>query len=144
MLRVVVGLAILVSIFAATALAQSLQEQKMCAKQAHVAFQYWKRGGKEEITGSDDYKDHFNTRLKKCLVLIESRGSLSGEYFNSALLMDAYESRVFAGYSWSSRKGKKYWEVPPLVCQLMPISEEKTECSSREEFDAFVAKYMEE
>ena len=143
-MRAVVGLVILASNFATPALAQSLPEQKMCVKQARAAFEYWKKAEKDQAAASSDYQNHFNTRLKKCFVLIESRGSVSEEYFNSALLMDANERRVYASYVWNSMKGKKYWEVPPLACQLVPISEEKTECSSREEFDAFVAKYMEE
>jgi len=47
---------------------------------------------------------------------------------------------IFGGHDQT----KKYWEVPPTTCELIPTSREKTICSSRDEFDAFVSKYMEE
>jgi hypothetical protein len=59
-------------------------------------------------------------------------------------LTDAYERRIYANYQWISRPNKKYWEVPPSTCELIPSLKEKRHCNSREEFDAFVADYMEE
>jgi hypothetical protein len=38
----------------------------------------------------------------------------------------------------------KYWEVKPSSCELTPTLREKSYCSTREEFDAFVALYLEE
>jgi len=66
------------------------------------------------------------------------------EFFNGAQLTDAFERRIFATYGWTSQAGKKYWEVPPRTCELTPTSHETINCSSKEEFDAFVAKYMEQ
>jgi hypothetical protein len=43
-----------------------------------------------------------------------------------------------------SRENKKYWDVPPSECELIPTLREKRTCATREEFDAFVAEYMEE
>ena len=62
----------------------------------------------------------------------------------SSRLMDAFERRDYGSYLWSSRQDKKYWEVPPTSCELVPSLRAKHYCKSREEFDAFVADYMEE
>jgi hypothetical protein len=66
------------------------------------------------------------------------------ETLTSKLLADAYEQRVYGHYVWTSVEGKKFWDVPPVICELIPSIAQKTFCSSPEEFDAFVAKYMEE
>jgi hypothetical protein len=136
---VVVGIAAIVIMFATSALAQSLQEQEMCAKQARAAF------NEEKREGLSDYQNHFNTKLKKCLMLIETTAADGGRPHVSAMLIDANERRVYAAYYWYNAHGKKYWEVPPTSCELdIHLSGQKTICSSREEFDAFVARYMEE
>ena len=62
----------------------------------------------------------------------------------SVVLMDAYERRVYAQYMWSTKTGKKYWEIPPMQCDVTPTAKQTTTCSSRDEFDGFVAKYMED
>jgi len=62
----------------------------------------------------------------------------------SVYLSDAYERRIYAEYLWFSHETKQYWEVPPSTCELIPSLREKKHCNSREEFDAFVAGYMEE
>ena len=61
-----------------------------------------------------------------------------------ATLTDAYERRVYAIYIWIGQENKKHSEVPPIVCELIPSIADKRNCTSREEFDAFVAGYMEE
>jgi hypothetical protein len=45
---------------------------------------------------------------------------------------------------WQSHPTKKYWDQPPIACELVPNYKDKKNCSTREEFDAFVASYMEE
>jgi hypothetical protein len=59
----------------------------------------------------------------------------------SADLYDAIERREFASYI--QFQGKEYKEFPPY-CELKPISQEETICSSKQEFDAFVSKFMEQ
>ena len=57
--------------------------------------------------------------------------------------MDAFEQRTYASYFWAADAVKKYWEVPPKVCELIPSFREKRSCSSDDEFEEFVATYME-
>jgi hypothetical protein len=144
-------LALMVIISCTTlARSQSLDFQAMCATQSRKAFQEyeneWKTGVGANMyrTIGSDYQSHYNTKLKKCLLLIEATRMLGGESMTSAYLSDAYERRPYANYMWMSRKDKKYWEVPPTECELVPSMRNKRNCTSREEFDAFVAEYMEE
>jgi hypothetical protein len=86
---------------------------------------------------SADYQSHYFTKTGKCLVLVETSDMLAGA-------ISTTEGRPYATYVWMSQKDKKYWEVPPTACELSPSLREKKQCKTREEFDAFVAGYMEE
>jgi hypothetical protein len=130
--------------------AQSLDFQAMCATQARKAFQEWEQEfrsgalGKMYVTVSSDYQTHYNTKLQKCLMLIEATRMLGNQSSTSAILTDAYERRIYASYLWISRENTKYWEVSPTNCELVLSLRQKKYCTTREEFDAFVADYMEE
>ena len=148
-MRIRLGCGLLcLSIIAITinASAQSLQEQALCAKQAKIAFEEYsgdpKASGPNKIT--NDYESHYNPKLNRCFIAIDTTERMGQEYFTTALLMDAFERRVYASYGWMSHTGEKYWEVPPTTCELTPSTKEQTHCSSKDEYDAFVAKYMEE
>ena len=94
---------------------------------------------------SGDYRSHYNPKLNECFVLIERTVETGGgELSTSSQLMDAFERRIFATYSWTSRKGTNYREVPPAGCVLTPTAWGIILCSSKEAFDAFVSKYMED
>jgi hypothetical protein len=71
----------------------------------------------------------------------ESTRPFREEFLTGIVLVDAFERRVYASYRWI---GKEYLEGPPDACDLIPTPQTKTHCSSKAEFDAFVAKYMEE
>jgi hypothetical protein len=60
--------------------------------------------------------------------------------------MDAFERRIYASYSFTSPEAnRKYVGTgPQLSCVLAPLGQAQTHCSSKEEFDAFVAKYTEQ
>jgi hypothetical protein len=137
-------------LFSTAGYSQTLDLQAMCAAQARKAFQEWEREGREadkrfkKETISNDHQSHYNTKLKKCLVLIESNNQSGPQFSNHAFLMDAFERRLYAAYHWISKQDKKYWEVPPFTCELVPSLRNKKNCTTREEFDAFVAEYMEE
>jgi hypothetical protein len=132
---------------ATTASAQSLEQQGVCAKQAKIAFDEWNADyttNKLPKPVTIDYQSHYNTKLNKCLIYIEATQPAGQGFLTTAVLMDAFERRVYASYAWSTRPNKKYWEVPPTNSDLIPTSQDKRTCTSKDEFDAFVAKYMEE
>jgi hypothetical protein len=128
---------------------QTLDQQERCAQQARRAFQQIraeakiadKKFGTHEM--SSDYQSHYNTKIGKCLMFVESMASVGEEMSTTAYLIDANERRQYAYYLWMTKKDKKYWEVPPSSCELTQSFKEKKSCTSREEFDEFVAGYME-
>jgi hypothetical protein len=116
--------------------------QQKCASQAEQTFH---RLGYREDQPTDDilsaiYQSHYSAERTKCFMTLESIGKGG---FQSKLLFDAYENRPFAEYDWMPQKDKKFWEVPPVVCQLTPSSSDERACKSEDEYKAFVAGYME-
>jgi len=124
--------------------AQSLERQDICAVQARKAYQEWQQDewNQTRVRGvsrvSSEYRSHYNIKLQKCLILIELTSMVDKSTANSAILMDAYERRPYASYLSFSDK------PTPMSCELIPSLQQKKYCSTREEFDAFVASYLEE
>jgi hypothetical protein len=58
-------------------------------------------------------------------------------------LLDAYEQREYAEYTWMSDNVKKYWEVRPMACKEIPASGPEQVCDSDEGYRAIVRRYME-
>jgi len=134
------------------ALSQTPDDQERCAAQARKAFQEWENVSEDVSkkvplveTLSSDYESHYNTKIRKCLIVISGMSTLAtgvGSVITSVTLMDAaYEHYVYAYYIGISSPTKK--EVPPLDCELIPTFPKKKICANRHEFDAFVAGYME-
>jgi hypothetical protein len=65
---------------------------------------------------------------------------------NNGSFYVSYENRTYAGYIWmpDPNKVKKYWEMPPIRCELTPSANEKRLCNSEDEYNRFVATYMEQ
>ena len=130
---------------------QSIDVQEKCASQAQMSYQESEREGREHstrlgafFTGSSKYRSHYNTRLQKCLMLIDQTQTLGNRVSAGATLTDADARHVYAIYIWISRENKNHSEVPPIVCELIPPESDRRNCTSRNEFDAFVAVYMDE
>ena len=129
---------------------QALDLQAMCAAQAKKAFQEYAAEDKAEnaklgmSTLSVDYQSHYNTKIKKCLIFTEKTYPSGKQTGMAANLWDAFERRNYANWLWVSHETKKYWEQPPISCELTRSYNDKKFCKTREEFDAFVAEYMEE
>ena len=97
---------------ATLARSQSLDLQATCATQARKAFQEWENEwrtgpfGRGYTTVSSDYQSHYNTKIKKCLLLIEATRMLGNQISTFVNLIDAYERRPYATYAWSTREKK--------------------------------------
>jgi hypothetical protein len=118
----------------------SLELQEKCARQARQDFTQL---GWDKDSWAN-FSNHYNERLNKCFVLIESTDAktVPGTIFQSKHLEDAFEGKVFGDYSWHTQEGKKYWEVPPSECTVTLPSREQKVCNSSEEFDELIRTYM--
>ena len=129
----------LIIVIASNASARSLQEQALCAKQAETTYQAYNNAG--SVLGfkveSSWHQSHYNKKLNKCLILVDQMYQYDGETSITAQLLDAFERRVFAKYTLNLNSNFK-------DCELTPTLDKREKCSSKNEFDAFVEKYMEE
>ena len=137
-MRVATGIAIIIAASATMAQEQSAQEQATCAEQAKAAFQEYKGGAPP---GTSDYQSHYSKALNKCFILIKQMSELNGQPVMATELYEVIERRVLASYIQLTKEGKEYLRN----CELTPTLQEKeTICASKQEFDAFVSKYMEQ
>ena len=137
-MRVATGIVIIIAASATMAQGQSPQEQSTCAEQAKAAFQEYKKGAPP---GFSDYQSHYNKTLTKCFILVNQKSELNKHPAMATELYDAIDRRVLASYIQLTKEGKQY----QLNCELKPTSQEKeTICKSKQEFDVFVSKYMEQ
>jgi hypothetical protein len=132
---------------------EDLQLQEKCAEQAKKVFNEYKSAPLPNIYLKNpqpreldtEYQSHYNAKLGKCFMEIKSTilDQQGGDASFNRFLADAYERRVYADYMWNSRKDKKYWEVPPIICKLIASSASEQICKSEDEYKAFVATYIE-
>jgi hypothetical protein len=119
--------------------AASLVMQGKCAEQARKMFVSlgYREGGMAA------YENHFNTRLNKCMVLLENQTVAEKTIYTFKYVMDAFENKNFGEYIWHTDEVKKHWEVLPMKCNVVALSGEKQACQSEAEFRKLAAAYME-
>jgi len=117
--------------------------QEKCANQAEKMFRQLGFKFSSNSLGSDTLQSHFNTRLNRCFMTVESTAYQNGQMSTNRFLLDAYEQREYGSYFWVSDSVKKYWEVQPVSCKEMPLSADEHVCHSDDEYKAIVKRYME-
>jgi len=151
---IAIFLALVLVACAIPARAQSLDVQEKCASDARQAFQQREDAHKANQEQSappeksvSDYQSHYSRTLKRCLMLI-SRKSFLPQSTNLSdqqrqwMLVDANERRVYAVYSETQLATETKAKLER--CELSPNLRMKTGCTTRGEFDAFVARYLEQ
>ena len=87
-------------------------------------------------------RSHYNAKINRCLILTDNT-YYDGKYLsNHVNLWDAVELRNYA--SWLSQTETPEYLVEVVTCELTRNFKDKKNCTNREEFDAFIAEYMEE
>jgi hypothetical protein len=119
-----------------------LDHRESCAMQAKRSFDEIRARQAQELNGSTQtaavYQSHYYRKTGKCLALIKTIYYMStGAISKFATLIDVNERRAYATY-W-----EKSDTTTPL-CELTPNLREKTNCTTRKQFDKFVAGYLEE
>jgi len=121
----------------------TLAQQKMCADQARRMFnESYSAHGKDGL--SYDYTSHYDSQQNICYILVHGSGVLkdSGHPVVTNIVFDAFEGRTYAAYSWINSQSKKYWEVTPIECRVLPRGQEAMNCKSSDEFEALIDKYF--
>jgi hypothetical protein len=129
---------------AALAHAQTPDQQERCAMNTKQIFsQTW-----------SDYKSHYSIKTGKCFALLIRKSTDFGIIVDELLLVDVIddpaigdpdEGRHYAAYVQTTIPDKPEYPAP-FHCYLIPIQSlrEIKDCKTREEFDAFVAPYLNE
>lgn len=125
----------------ANAKAADIALQDRCAKRAREEFK--DLGWETEPLAS--FTNHYNQALNKCFLLIQSQkiDTKNGVINENRNLSDAFERKTFGEYMRSTADGKKYWEAIPFICDVTLPSGEVMTCSSPQQFEELIKRYME-
>ena len=118
----------------------SLDLQAKCSEQASKAFA---QAGYTARDAGAAYQNHYNRKLNKCFIEIENTTATSGVVWTHRTLFDAFESKPYGTYAWRTDEKKKYWEVAPVMCEVISPNGEKQPCGSDDEFQNLIRIYME-
>jgi hypothetical protein len=139
---VVIGTLILSGSFGFPAYSQSLDQQATCAAQAKRAVQEYSTNKELMAKLGMISRSHYNGKINRRLFLTDNTYA-DGKYLsNHDNLWDALELRNYA--SWLSQTETPEYLVEVVTCELTRNFKDKKNCTNREEFDAFIAEYMEE
>lgn len=116
----------------------TIEQQTTCDKEAKAFF------NEADYKGflRAEYYSHYNVAMKKCFVNIRTSESISGEVWTTNELYDAIEHKNYALYRWHSDKVKKYWEMPPVECNVETSKDGPKTCNSDVEFVQLAREYM--
>lgn len=118
---------------------ENLEIQEKCANQAGKLFTQL---GYSLSKDNASYQSHYNAKLNKCFISVDTTSGGTSGMNRFHFLMDAYEQKGYASYSTVFVYGKP----PALIltsCELTPLGEKASTCKSQDEYDEFVARYME-
>lgn len=76
------------------------------------------------------------------MVLLENQQVSQKTVYTFKFVMDAFENKNFGEYIWHTDEAKKYWEVPPMKCNVVALSGEMQISQSEDEFRKLAAAYM--
>lgn len=123
--------------------AQPSDQQAECAAQAEVAFDELTREYTDVLESLtipynisyNNYRAHYSSKVSRCLFLVRKTVSLMGNSSDISYLLDASNRNMYALYVDTDGKMES--------CSLMRNIRQTKACKGRDEFDAFVAQYME-
>jgi hypothetical protein len=122
--------------------AQSSDNQQKCSAEAKRTFEELRREYDAEVkglqlkvdVGSNDYRHYYNSKLKRCLLLINKSTTMVDELSHTSYLIDT-DRRMYAVYIETNSQVQS--------CTLLQSARQTTACKRRDEFDAFVSRYLE-
>jgi len=134
--------------------AGSLDLQERCKSDASRTFQELEDENNAKYDPSSmvrknasDHQNHYNTKLNRCLLLVQRRTVLPlatnlSNQMRQSILIDANERRTYALYVETQLAEETKSKIEK--CELRPGMRQRTVCATRDQFDAFVASYLEE
>jgi len=84
------------------------------------------------------FRDHYNIRLGRCLMTMDSTSYIKGDEIVQKNLIDTDEKTDFGQYAWTSSIKKRPYDVFLLQCKMSPPAKAETVCHSTEEYDNYI------
>ena len=84
-----------------------------------------------------DYHPYYNAAIGRCLMLVEMSETSPSEVSHTAYVVDA--DKPWREYAFYREIGGK-----PIVCELKPSWGTVKFCNNRDDFDAFIARYLDQ
>ena len=113
-----------------------VQLRERCADQAEKSFHQMGYSENMDSPYQGFFRNHYNAKLGKCFVAIESTKSVRDKVFTNQFLLDAFENRKYAEFI-------REFPKPPVLCKLIAHTNDEKFCKSEDEYKAFVDRYME-
>jgi hypothetical protein len=111
--------------------------QAKCARQS---LEVWKAGGWDRKKTAT-YSNHYNEKLNKCFMRIDTATEESGADVTFETVMDAFESKGYAEFIW--KVDHRSGDSKSMRCSAILPSGEAITCTSPQEFDEIIKQYME-
>jgi hypothetical protein len=129
----------------------TLAQQKMCADQAKRAFD--ESDASKPLNDKNvrrvspaEYTSHYDAKANVCYIMVHEISIVDSDddkrILTSIVVYDAFEGRAYASFMWATQKDKKFWEVPPIECNVKPRGQDEILCKSRDEFEKLVDKHF--
>lgn len=118
---------------------EALGLQAQCAKQAKAA---WVDGG-YSCTPMASYENHYNAKLNKCFMYVQSYNIIAGNGYDNRTLIDALENKSYGLYILHLMNGSGGGQLRPVKCTVQTVGGEVVDCESKADFEARVKPYME-
>lgn len=124
--------------------APSIEQQSKCSTSAEAFFKNAGYSHSNTLPVTEEFVNHYNSKLRKCFVLIKSfdMKSQPGHVLISHFVFDAIEGKGYGSYIWESDKQKAANLVPPLECEAVMSDGVKKHCQSKDEFVKLMAEYI--
>lgn len=118
--------------------AELLAMQTQCANQAKLTYSELGYKPKDRAY----YRNHFNSRLNKCMLYTESQPSDETGSWDNKALIDVAENNELGSLAWLRfpQSGKS---EPPYLCHVQSDSAVRQSCKSDDEYEKLVKAYME-
>ena len=109
------------------------REQQCSARAEH----FFNESSWSEKNSGAWYENHFNHKMNKCLILVQSNSSMGTSLLRDKTLLDVNDGKALALWGKTVSLGVHDSMVKPILCKLLD-----KDCQTDEEFDAFVKSYM--
>lgn len=107
------------------------------------AEQVYKSGGYNTNSAWDSYVSHYDPKLSKCFIQVQTGNQIGDNFFTMKMLFDAYDGRSYGNYTGHVNLKGEAGNHFVNECHLTPLGQDEVYCKTEGAFDAFTKAYLE-